>query len=168
MDRKRTRRWEQNRTRLLAAFALIVSTLLPACSTYKNIVVPPHANPEEWKTAVLLETAGNSHEMDENLRIAMYRYGVDLLPRDTVPGSSDPSGADILVKYTDVWAWDLAMYLRELDIIIYDPKTYAELARGEWDNSAFHGFHDAREVTLELVDAMFAELNGGSRGQENP
>jgi len=148
-----------------AAFALVVSTLLPACSTYKNVVVPHNSNPAEWKTAVLLESAGNSNEMDENLRIAMYKNGIDLLPRDATPGSSSATNADILVKYTDVWAWDLAMYLSTLDITFYNRKTYAELAKGEWHNSLFHGFHDAREVAIELVDAMFAELNGGLNGQ---
>ncbi|MBC7370237.1 MAG: hypothetical protein H7326_01655, partial [Bdellovibrionaceae bacterium] len=50
------------------------------------------------------------------------------------------------------------MYLNSVSIEFYNAKTGALLTRGEFKNSAFHGFPDAGEVVKSIMDEMFTKL----------
>ena len=50
------------------------------------------------------------------------------------------------------------MYLKSITINVSDAASGNLLAMGRWDNSAFHGFQDAKQVTGDLMAEMFAKL----------
>jgi hypothetical protein len=98
--------------------------------------------------------------MDTNIRSALMAQGVT--PQAALPaGTRKNADVDALVSYTAVWRWDLVMYLRTLTINISDAATGNLLAMARWDNSAFHGFQDAKQVTSDLVADMFGKLKVG-------
>lgn len=45
---------------------------------------------------------------------------------------------------------------------IFDAKSGNLLVTGRWDNSAFHGFKNSKEVIKELLDEMLAKVKGAA------
>jgi hypothetical protein len=45
-----------------------------------------------------------------------------------------------------------------LTVNLFDGPSGNLLITGRWDNSAFHGFQDPRDIIKELLDDMFAKL----------
>jgi len=98
--------------------------------------------------------------MDTNLQAALMAQGVT--PKTALPAATRKSAeVDAIVTYTDVWRWDLIMYLKSITINVSDAASGNLLAMGRWDNSAFHGFQDAKQVTSDLVSEMFTKLKAG-------
>ena len=50
------------------------------------------------------------------------------------------------------------MYLRWVNIEMYDAETGNLLATARWENSAFHGFQDYKTVVKGLVDDMMVKI----------
>ena len=50
------------------------------------------------------------------------------------------------------------MYLKSLDINIFDAKSGNLLITGHWQNSAFHGFQNPAEVIKQLTSEMFDKM----------
>jgi hypothetical protein len=71
---------------------------------------------------------------------------------------SNIGGADVVVRYVDDWGWDLAMYLKRLELLVYDARTNALVASATWKNSALHGFHSVDKVVASLVAETLGEL----------
>jgi hypothetical protein len=103
---------------------------------------------------------GNSAVMDTNLQAALMAQGVT--PKTALPALTRKSAeVDAIVTYTDVWRWDVVMYLKSITINVTDAASGNLLAMGRWDNSAFHGFQDAKQVTGDLMAEMFVKLKSG-------
>ena len=52
----------------------------------------------------------------------------------------------------------MTMYLKALDIQIYDAKVGSLLASAAWKNSAMHGFHGLDGVVSDLVSGVLTKL----------
>ena len=50
------------------------------------------------------------------------------------------------------------MYLRGLDLMIFDGKTKVLLASGSWKNSLFHGFYSSEKVVTGVVDDTLSKI----------
>ncbi len=146
-------------TRLLLLSAVLFSALITGCATSQNVALAQTAPAKPITTAALVPQDGNSAVMDTNLQAALMAQGVT--PKTALPASTRKSAeVDAIVTYTDVWRWDLIMYLKSITINVSDAASGNLLAMGRWDNSAFHGFQDAKQVTSELMSEMFAKLKG--------
>ncbi len=144
-------------TRLLLSSLLAFSALATGCATSQNVTLGQLTPARTITKAALVPQDGNSAAMDDHVRTALMMQGVEA--RDTVyPGTRQNDRVDAIVGYTDVWRWDLTMYLRSLTIQVFDARTGNLLAMGRWDNSAFHGFQDAGHVTRNLMNEVFAKI----------
>ena len=144
-------------TRLLLLSAVLFSALMTGCATSQNVTLAQAAPAKPITTAALVPQDGNSPAMDTNLQAALVAQGVT--PKTALPVSTRKStDVDAIVTYTDVWRWDLIMYLKSITINVSDAASGNLLVMGRWDNSAFHGFQDAKQVTSELMSEMLAKL----------
>ena len=147
-------------TRLLISSAVLFCAFMTGCATSQNVTLAQVAPSKPITTAALVPQDGNSPVMDTHLQAALMTQGVT--PKAALPASTRKSAeVDAIVTYTDVWRWDVIMYLKSITINVSDAVSGNLLAMGRWDNSAFHGFQDARQVTSELVAEMFAKLKVG-------
>ena len=144
-------------TRLLISSAILLCALMTGCATSQNVTLAQDSPSKPIKTAALVPQDGNSAVMDTNLQAALMAQGVT--PKSALPVSTRKSAdVDAIVTYTDVWRWDVVMYLKSITINVSDAASGNLLAMGRWDNSAFHGFQDAKQVTGDLMAEMFAKL----------
>lgn len=137
---------------LLAAASLILS----GCSTSSRVVVNPGST-LVINTAYVVLHGGNSEDVDAHVQRELMAHGITV---KAGPELTDP-GTDIIVRYSDNWRWDVTMYLRSLDIQIYDANTGVLVGSGSWKNSALHGYHSAEKVTRKVMDDIFAKLQQG-------
>jgi hypothetical protein len=135
--------------------ALVVA--LTGCATSQNVTVGNVAAQKKITTAALVPQEGNSADMDSQVQQQLMAYGIT--PKSPLPvGTRQSADVDVIVAYADVWRWDVVMYLRSLTINLFDGPSGNLLATGRWDNSAFHGFKNSKDITKELLDDMFAKL----------
>ncbi len=116
------------------------------------------------KVAVVAQTReeDNSPQMNGHLEAALQKDGITL--KTTLPaGTRKSADVDAIVSYTDVWRWDLVMYLKGLNVRLYDAETGDLLVTGQWNDSAMHGFRDAKVVMAGVVDEMLAKLRAATK-----
>jgi hypothetical protein len=143
--------------RSFLSFAVLLCALMTGCATSQNVTLAQITASKPIVTAALVPQEGNSIDMDTNVRAALMAQGVT--SQAALPtGTRKSAEVDAIVSYSDVWRWDLVMYLRTLTINVFDASSGNLLAMGRWDNSAFHGFQDAKQVTRDLMSEMFAKL----------
>jgi hypothetical protein len=142
-------------------FALVVMAamvFLTGCATSRSVTVGQLAPQKKIATAALVPQEGNSPEMDTHVRQQIMAQGIT--PKaPLVSGTRKSNDVDVIVAYSDVWRWDVVMYLKSLTINLFDGPSGNLLVTGRWDNSAFHGFQNPADVTKELLDDMFAKLS---------
>jgi hypothetical protein len=80
--------------------------------------------------------------------------GVSAGPEGTVMGD-----AQLIVRYADDWRWDIKMYLRSFDVMVFDANTKTLLATGSWKNSLLHGFYEEDRVVAKVVDQTLAQVS---------
>lgn len=139
----------------LAAIFLLLP--LFGCSTTQNVMLAKISPTRQISTVAQVPEDGNSREMDDNLDQALMAQGMTI--KAQLPaGTRKASDVDAIVSYTDVWRWDITMYLQSISIRLFDAQTGDLLASGNWHDSAMHGFRDAKQVVKTLVDQMFAKV----------
>ena len=126
------------------------------CATSQDIVVNPANVGSQFKSAYLVAHGEKSSDVDAAIQREMFRRGITVAfgPEGRQPGTSD-----VVVKYADDWSWDVTMYLRGLDIQVYDAKTGTLLASAAWKNSSMHGFHGMDGVVSELIGGILKKLS---------
>jgi hypothetical protein len=116
--------------------------------------VTPHSAP---KTAALTPQDGNSEKMDKIVIDELKANGLEVKP--TLPvGTRQSPDVDLVVAYVDHWFWDVAMYLRALEINVFDGKSGNLMVQGQWKDSALHGYRDPAQVLHEVVPDMLSRL----------
>lgn len=125
------------------------------CATSQDIVVNPTNTGHPLKSAYLVAHGDKSSDVDAAIQRELFRRGVAV---SAGPDVRQVESADAIVRYIDAWNWDMAMYLRALDIQVYDAKSGVLLASASWKNSAMHGFHGMDGVVSELVDGILKKL----------
>ncbi|TAA26809.1 hypothetical protein [Pseudoxanthomonas winnipegensis] len=136
------------------AAVLAVATALAGCATHNRVVVNPGQT--VVRTAYVVLHGGNSADMDAHVQQELMAHGIQVKAGPEVR----EAGTDVVVRYTDNWRWDMAMYLRSLDIQIYNASGTL-IASGSWKNSALHGYHSAEKVTRQVMDEVLARLDAG-------
>ncbi len=140
---------------VICIIALVI--ILAGCATSRNVTVGQLAPQKKLTTAAFVPQDGNSPEMDSYVQQQLMAHGIT--PKLSLPaGTRQSSDVDVIVVYSDVWRWDIAMYLQSLTINLIDGGSGNLLATGHWDNSVFHGFQNPRDVVKELLDDVFAKL----------
>jgi uncharacterized iron-regulated membrane protein len=133
-----------------AGFAAICT----GCGTSINVVASPNANLGAVHTAYLVVHEAPPSDMDLKVEMALKAQSVEV-----VKGKADSSGgSDLLVKYDDKWNWDMAMYLRALEMQFFDGRTGEVLATSQWTDGALHGYRDSGRAAAELVAETFKKL----------
>ncbi|MGC4015361.1 MAG: hypothetical protein QM755_12725 [Luteolibacter sp.] len=122
-----------------------------SCSQTFQAKVPHPETIRSAKSAHVVRHENSNRDIDLYLKNALVSKGV----RATNGPGSRP--ADLEVTYVDRWHWDLAMYLRTLDVSVTDPKTGKEVASAIYRNSFIHVFPDAEKTSQHLVDDIFSK-----------
>lgn len=141
--------------RLVACLSVLPGIV--ACATTTHIDVVPNQPHGSFHTVYLAVHEGSSSDVDDHIRRALLRRGFS--ETEGTDGNVQNKGVDLVVKYEDHWKWDLTMYLKSIDIEVFDGKTGVLIAESSWQNSALHGFHSAEDVVDDLVDQTFSKLN---------
>lgn len=140
-----------------AMSGLLMVLLLSACATSSQVVVQPSASTVaiNYHSAYLVTHGGNSRDMDAHIQEALLERGF----RVTTGRDARASGnAQLVVRYADDWQWDMVMYLKSFDLMIYDGRTNVLLAEGTWKNSLLHGFYSANKVVDQVVSTTVKKL----------
>jgi oligoribonuclease NrnB/cAMP/cGMP phosphodiesterase (DHH superfamily) len=94
--------------------------------------------------------------MDANLQKEFLRHGFLV---SIGPDGGATAGAELVARYADAWKWDMAMYLRSLDVMVFDGKSNLLLASGSWRNSTVHGFYSSEKVVGKVVDDTLTKMS---------
>jgi len=148
-------------TRLLAPF--LIATLA-ACSTTQEVLIAKGGPTKAIATVARSPGDDNSSDMNSNVDLALAREGLTVKPPVAANVRQSPT-VDAVVRYSGTWRWDIVMYLRKFTVRLYDASTGDLLASGEWNNSAFHGFQDAKIVVQNVISEVMAKLKAGSSGK---
>jgi hypothetical protein len=129
---------------------LCCALFLVSCGGSYNIKGSANGREYRPQVAYVENTDGKSADMDAHLQRALMSKGLKISANATEP-------TDLVVKYTDKWQWDLAMYLNAVHITFYD-KIGNIIAVGSYENSFWHEWPNAGETVQKVIDGMFAEL----------
>ncbi len=140
-----------------AIVILSLVVVLSGCGTTRHVTLGQLGPQPRIATAAFIPQEGNSPEMDSYMQQQLLSYGITL--KSPLPaGTRLSQEVDVIVAYSDVWSWDLLMYLNSLTINLFHGPTGNLLVTGRWDNSVFHGFQNPRHVIKELFDDIFSKL----------
>jgi hypothetical protein len=75
----------------------------------------------------------------------------------TGTGKTAPKNVDLVVVYKDEWQWDLKMYMRKLEIKIYDNKTRQLIGSGYYQSGGggFHDYPTSEREAPNIIDGIF-------------
>lgn len=99
---------------LIVTLALIT---VFGCATSNSVTVNPSASAKAFNSAYLVVQGEQSGDMDAYIQRELLAHGLQVKIGPDVRTLPD---MDVIVRYTDKWRWDMAMYLLSLDIQIYD------------------------------------------------
>ena len=149
--------------RMMIAVSLVMVAFASGCATSQNVNLAQVSGSRPISTVAMAPSEGNSADMDAAIKAALLNQGLTAKP-PLPAGTRKSADVDVIVSYQDQWRWDLAMYLRWVNIEMYDSETGNLLATARWDNSAFHGFQDYKTVVKGLVDDMMAKIKARPKG----
>jgi hypothetical protein len=143
-----------------ATVVVAILAVALGCATSRQVIVNPSAQGRSFRSAHLVIHGEPSDDVDASIQRELLLRGLAV----TAGSEEDqPADADLLVRYVDDWKWDLVMYLKRLDLQIYDGQAgNTLLASATWKNSALHGYHGLDKVVAKLVDETFTKI-GDSR-----
>lgn len=125
------------------------AALLFGCATSRNVTASRDAPPlKSFKSAYVVNNGGKSN-IGETIQDKLMLYGFVV---KSGPDVVTLDNTDLIVRYTDRWQWDLVMYLRSLDVRVYEGATGSLLVTGSWKNSPLHGFHSVEAVVSEVLN----------------
>lgn len=137
--------------------AALATLMLAGCGGTYTVTRMHGKPPEQLRSVAIAPQSGNSAEVTGYVSEALAARGVEV--RGEVASAGFRSEyADGVVSYSDVWRWDLAMYLQSIKINLYNASSGALLVSGRWEDSFFHAYHRGDSVSKELLTRMFAEL----------
>src|SRR4051794_23375141 len=115
----------------------------------------PAAKRANYQTAFVVTHGDRSADMDALLQRELLRHGLGV---SAGPEGSAPGDSQLIVRYADDWRWDLKMYLRSFDVMVFDANTKTPLATGNWKNSLFHGFYEKDRIVAQVVDQTLSQV----------
>ena len=148
-----------NAKMILKWLPLVAVCLISGCATSSGVIVTAGAPKTSYHSAYLVVHGDKSVDMDTNIQKELLRRGFNV---NVGSEGAEPPNTDLVVRYTDDWKWDLSMYLRAFDLMVFDGKSKVLLASGSWKNSALHGYHNAEKVVGDVVGQTLGKLNPGT------
>ncbi len=130
--------------------------LAASCAETKKATVINPAVIKSARSAYVVKPADSSRDVEVFLKGALSSRGVSA---QTGSLAGKPASADVYVTFVDRWHWDMAMYLRTLDVSVIDNKSGKEVATAMYRNSALHGYPDARKTSEELIGLIYEKAN---------
>lgn len=141
---------------MLRWFFLVTLVLsVSGCATYTDVTVYPAAKRKHYQSAYLVAHADRSSDVDAMIESELTRRGIAV---SAGAERTQPVSSGYVVKYRDSWGWNFVMYLKKLEIWMYDGKSNTLLASGTWDNRNM-GFHGPEKAVPELMDELFRKMN---------
>jgi hypothetical protein len=140
---------ERVKIRIILVFLL---TTVSGCSTVTPAVFNRAYDLSKLKTAYVVKHENSTRDIDLYIQTALTGYEVRT---SSGPMEQKPNDVDFYVTYVDRWHWDLAMYLRSLDIAFFDNKTSHHIASGRFENGPFHTFPSPRKKVMEVIDSIY-------------
>ncbi|MES2535847.1 MAG: hypothetical protein V4632_08230 [Pseudomonadota bacterium] len=143
------------------AIAILCAAVLAltGCATSQSVTLGTTNPPKAFGSgaASLIPQEGNSASMDINVTQYLQASGISV-KAPVAAGTRQASDVDMLVAYSDVWRWDLVMYLKTVNVNIFEAKSGNLVVTGRWDNSPLHGFQDPNQIIKELMSEMMAKV----------
>jgi hypothetical protein len=136
---------------------VLIAALFAGCATSHSVTVAEVTAHSLPRTAAISPQEGNSDAMDGYIANELLANGLQIKPK-LPSGTRKTEDVDLVVCYVDHWFWDLAMYLRSIDLNMFDAKTGNLLVQGHWQDSTFHGFRDPAGVLHEVIPDMLSKL----------
>lgn len=144
----------------------LASLLLFGCATTKDVMLAKASPAHQVRTVAQTPQDDNSSDMNTNLLSALSKEGLTV--KAPLPaGTRKSAEVDAIVSYSDVWRWDLVMYLKSVSIRLFDAQSGDLLVSGNWSDSTLHGFRDSKEVVQNLVSEMFDKLRNATPKDTN-
>ena len=139
-------------SRLAWCFAMVLC-LVSCTSEIGGYIVPGESLDREGKYYVVVE------EEDQRLLYLMLRENIARRGISVSSGSEDriPQDADFLVEYGGQWVWDLAWYLFDFNVRIYDPDTRFLIASASSVRTSLK-----RRPPAQVVEETLGQLFDGS------
>ncbi len=130
-------------------FLLSIVCLISCASTQNAVVNPAAVLPTEPLVAYVEKLGGRSADVDAHIERALISNGIGV--------TADRATSNLLVKHTDDWKWDIVMYLRGLDVQMYDARTGTLIGSARYSNAAFtHSYPNVGKIADELVAKIMA------------
>ncbi|MDP2407428.1 MAG: hypothetical protein U1D36_20190 [Hydrogenophaga sp.] len=146
-------------TSLLPALTVVALALLAGCSTTQEITLGAAVPKKVFTTVAHVQSDGNSSQMNSLLEAALLKEQLTVV--GALPsGTRTAPDIDALVSYSDVWRWDLVMYLKHLTVQLYDAETGQLVALGRWSDSPMHGFRDPKTIMDGLISDLVNKVRG--------
>jgi hypothetical protein len=145
---------------------LLASVSLFGCATSKDVLLAKATPTHQVRTVAQAIQEDNSSDMNTNLQSALTKEGI-VLKAPLPAGTRKATDVDAIVSYSDVWRWDLVMYLKSVSIQLFDAQSGDLLVTGSWNDSTLHGFRDSKEIVQNLVDEMFDKLRSATPKNAN-
>ena len=140
---------------LITTFLFAALTAAVGCATTQQVTFSGLVDKIKPRSAYLAVHGGKSSDMDVHIERDLRSRGLKVV---TGPDVVKTAEADILVKHSDRWRWDIVMYLEDVHITFYDAKSADLLATGLWQNSAMHKFRGADVVIKGVMDEIFTKI----------
>lgn len=150
--------------KFIKALCIITANLMAGCGGTQTVTRMNSASPETIRAVAISPQAGNSPEVDSYIAGAFISRGVGVSPPLPL-GTLKSNSVDAIVTYTDVWRWDLTMYLDSISVYLYNAKTGELLVTGRWRDSFFHAYNRGEGVAKSLIAEMLSKLDGESQNK---
>jgi hypothetical protein len=143
--------------------ALILAlAALTGCSTTQRVTLAKATPSKPIVSVAPAHEDSTGVDMKANLVTALQTEGLTV--KAPVPAATrTQADVDAIVAYSDVWRWDIVMYIRSISVNMYDAQNGDLLVSGEWNDSAMHGFRNAKETLSGLVSEMVGTLRKATK-----
>jgi len=127
-----------------------VALLFTGCSstsTYRS----PGADLAGYKRVWVEKNLSDDHRIHEMITTELKAFGYEV---DSGFATMMPRGIELVVTYTDSWAWDFKTYLIDIEITAREPRSSRVIARGRYFRPGIT--NKAPEVMVrEVVHSVF-------------
>ncbi len=135
---------------------LLALSLLSGCSVIRMPQVYNYDRIRVIKTAYVVKHDKSTRNIELYIQKALARKGIGT---SYGPLDRKPDSIDIYITYVDVWRWGGAIggiYLKELDVMIYENKTNELLAVGAFHNRFLNSWPNPNKKVQQVIDSIFA------------
>ncbi len=134
---------------LLCGSALVAFT---GCSTLEPGQRHSQVRLEDLKKAYLVIRPYANLTVSRHIGETLNQRGVSVR---IGTGDPKPTDVDFVVTYTDKWDWDMAMYLKSLNVQFLDATNGQPIASGSFHQGFFHGYPDLEKTVHAVIESIY-------------